>query len=1149
MITAAELTGILTAPQYAALQAVIDSTTAATPTIRCRLHQYAPVWSAASVPGPLSTVLDAQTTYTATQTGPGNWRLFSDSSGSDIYWPFQVRSIDAVSLDDYDLIAMVTDLPPIVDTTVSAQKSSFSYQRVQGIVLWKYTPATGQWSDHWTWDVCDSTQEEARSNVKLTRDGAYVYMTYGKTYGGIHGLAITRSVDGLNWENPIIYNASTTVQPVKTALARDGDYMYLVFAGSPLTCVRSVATDFMGTPAAAATQDITDYVLGVSLTQGAARALTVELANPDDVLTTSGLLALRVATRLSFEAGYRLSDGTLARVPILTGDITEWSVSQQLPVKHLSVQVKDSLSLLEAIGSSEAVEWQSLIAVGDNYCPINTDDKTGATGLSRSQIRGGTWVGTQTGVKFECDGRERLLLSTFESRVFNGLVSSEWSFYQPVTAVNMATGSSGTETAVGTEYAGIVFRYLDDHNCWLVRVSPAGQVELVRRLENPANEHLHDATYVPRNHTQYAAMHLDTVLATANITLNGSYWPYYPGRITVEWKYGRVRVWHNYPGGASTQLIAYEVPGFGNTPYTNQASPIVSGHVGHVVYSPKDGTLEIAPNGDALSGTTYWVAENMSQANVTRVNDHSRTDENTDCSPWVIKVVTESDGPDPGVFYRRGSVGSPLNIAGGPHLDFSGYVYLDSGDQGLAGINDASVCIKAKIYYTDDPDDKPSQKAGKTWVTTLGTWNAWSWSVDTLPGRTIRRYEVSFVDQRGRDFRVAATTFYVADLHVKQTVDEVHAYVNNVDLVDVRPVWTVHDALTALYAFAGSHLIDRSALVNSSAFSGYTTPDVPLPYVVECDINASSGTLYLTGSTNPLRFVWAAGYCGLALGSNSFYRRVARTISQGRLRVAVTSASSEGKTFTNDLNSICDWVTVAVYLDDAFVLSGVVPISGTRTPGASLTDYASADIGGFKLGSLNTVANFRVDQLHRHIPYFSVDPAEQVSAGVSRIIGVSRSVAMYRFNQHILIGRPPLTPDTGSPAWTLPTALATRSQGAYNAVVPVHFRLIGAWTEKEQVDPAGMHAAWRHYFFKKDDPNLMTTDEMRVEADYLMNDLKYARDRLSLSVKFNPLVELNDVIAAGGEFYLLDQAQWSFQRDGAGALKSTGSIVLKLISG
>ena len=104
----------------------------------------------------------------------------------------------------------------------------------------------------------------------------------------------------------------------------------------------------------------------------------------------------------------------------------------------------------------------------------------------------------------------------------------------------------------------------------------------------------------------------------------------------------------------------------------------------------------------------------------------------------------------------------------------------------------------------------------------------------------------------------------------------------------------------------------------------------------------------------------------------------------------------------------------------------------------------------------------------------------------------------------------------------------------------------GAWTEKETIDAVGMHSAWRHYFFKKDDPNLMTTDEMAVEAAYLLKDLHYTRNRLSTTVKFNPLIEMGDVIELNGAYGLLDQAQWAWQKVGE-AMKSTGSLVLKKI--
>src|SRR3972149_1371763 len=139
-------------------------------------------------------------------TNNGNWRLgYVDSTGgtneyiwswSEILWPYQVRSFDAVRLPSkgYDIIELETDLPPITDYTVSGTKMVAVEQRVQGIVLFKFDYVNKTWSDHRLFDVSDNKKAIVRENVKLSRyvDGDEVFMTYAKEYGGGVGQAITK---------------------------------------------------------------------------------------------------------------------------------------------------------------------------------------------------------------------------------------------------------------------------------------------------------------------------------------------------------------------------------------------------------------------------------------------------------------------------------------------------------------------------------------------------------------------------------------------------------------------------------------------------------------------------------------------------------------------------------------------------------------------------------------------------------------------------------------------------------------------------------------------------------------------------------------------------------------------------------------------
>src|SRR3989304_5861743 len=80
-------------------------------------------------------------------------------------------------------------------------------------------------------------------------------------------------------------------------------------------------------------------------------------------------------------------------------------------------------------------------------------------------------------------------------------------------------------------------------------------------------------------------------------------------------------------------------------------------------------------------------------------------------------------------------------------------------------------------------------------------------------------------------------------------------------------------------------------------------------------------------------------------------------------------------------------------------------------------------------------------------------------------------------------------------------------------LVPSHYRLVGAWTERDVFDSVGLHRTWRHFFVKKDDPNLMTDPEIAAEEAYVLRDLIAARSRMGISTHFPPLLEMGDSIS------------------------------------
>jgi hypothetical protein len=212
----------------------------------------------------------------------------------------------------------------------------------------------------------------------------------------------------------------------------------------------------------------------------------------------------------------------------------------------------------------------------------------------------------------------------------------------------------------------------------------------------------------------------------------------------------------------------------------------------------------------------------------------------------------------------------------------------------------------------------------------------------------------------------------------------------------------------------------------------------------------------------------------------------------------VTTQRNEGKLFKNDQSGVQDWITVAVYAGDALVIACSAPLYDTSILGDKLCVSGTAPI-----------SSVVIDELHRLQEFFSVDPKETVSSGLSRVVGQSRAVMLARFDDTISIGRPNIR---FAPAqWAVVAAAAQKATESQSYQSPVHYRIVGAWDERDVIDHDGMQRLWRHFFNKAEDPNLMTSSELNTEAAYVLAEMR-ARQRLSIQAGFNPFVEYADSV-------------------------------------
>jgi hypothetical protein len=1091
----------------------------------------------------------------------GNWRLGycnldrSDIVWSDIYWPYQVRSFAAARMSGYDVIAMVTDISPLTDVSTSGTKLQITDQRVQGVVLFKFDHATQTWSDHFVVDSCDNATGIAISGVDLYVNGDYVFMTYARQADGVIGVRLSRSSDGLNWENPLFVQdigSYTSVADVpKFSFVAGNGYMYLASCNRVL---RSLATDYCGVINPALVEDITPYTTSISAQINAQRAATVKVTKPDGY---SGLLDLTKRMRCVIEFGYWDSTTALT-VPLLTGDVETKTTSRELPYNEVTLTVKDTSSLPAAVGSSVAREWEGITFSGDNFAPIIAEDETGSSGLGHVAIKTGTWTGgdktdTDRGLTFMVDGTEGFAMSTSISRAMCGSFSGEMSFYNRIGRVAKQPGSvpSGG-TLQGGETAALAFHALNEHNCWLVMWTPAagsgGLFELRKRIGTVVNDETSHVT-------------LPASVWNNSVTYDNTY-PYtYSGRVTVIWRYSMIRVYRHYPNGTSQQILVYEAKGMGDYDFNAKnpdgtpnyppleggfaGRPFTGGGCAYLAYSPRDGYTPLTTWDGGFEGAfndndhdNNWSGSGITVAEMSGIlhGNYPYTSggqvsgiKHSGSYSWKLtSPSTDHDG-------KRGArvqTATGLNIPSGAILRAKGYVYVAQIDQN----GDFGVYLNARAPSSEDKERNGMFVAiseTSKWVPFLLTYTT---------DQTTDFVEIlAYVHGSGR---TTNTVFHIDDFTIeKYTGTPSYAYFGNVDMNDGLHSFSANDAIDALYAYAGHHHMARHYAMDEAPANSFSAANVDLPYVANFTVTGTSGKIGLCsrGTTpNPIEVEWTASTTKITVLSGTVngvtvpngVRHLYIGLPTGKVRVMVTTARNEGTLFKNDQSGVTDWITVAIYANErlhmchSFALHDISPL-GTQI-------YATT----------GSISNVKVDELHRQVPFFSVDPGEVVGTGLGRVVGQSRSETLYRFNDTVLFARPTIVHNPANVDWALPLSRTTKIDESETGQIPVHFRLVGAWDELDIFDEAGLYDTWRHIFTRKDDPNLLTRAELETERAYVVYELQSARDRQQIEIAFNPLMERGDYASFDGKYWTIDSVSLSLSTSSEGTLQMSSSLVL-----
>ena len=361
-----------------------------------------------------------------------------------------------VRMSGYDIIAMETDLPPIDDWTTSGTKTTVVEQRVQGIVVFKYDYVNHTWSSHRVMDVVDNQHDRALSNIRLTVYDGMVYATYFRNHNGKTVLCITKSANGIDWENPTYSPEMTTpyFDQYPVSLVRNGKYMYLI-SGNPRLCYRALATDYMGVACTENTFDVTNYVTNASLSTGSKISSTVILGDPTVNVAATGyglaglwrgevtnhdLFATLRAMRATLSLGYRVNGENLL-IQKIYGIVTE--VTRKAGTTgEISLEIADLSILSTASGNSDSNEWFSTVVAGDHFAALYADDETGTSGLKHTVIKSGTWTGGSEGLKHTCADDEGFAITNLIPQSFNSRLMADASFYDPIESPVKLTGTT-----------------------------------------------------------------------------------------------------------------------------------------------------------------------------------------------------------------------------------------------------------------------------------------------------------------------------------------------------------------------------------------------------------------------------------------------------------------------------------------------------------------------------------------------------------------------------------------------------------------------------------------------------------------------------------------------------------------------------------
>lgn len=479
----------------------------------------------------------------------GSWT----SVDSGIYWQFTPTSFDAVDgncLDDgaaasNEIIAMSTDMPPMIGVRVEGTELVYYLERVQGLAFFRYQ--NGRWGDHLAFDVVDNAATyPSRSQVRLSKTGNWMLMTYRRVDGTEEyphtSIALSRSRTGIEWELPYLI---TNVMDGPAILLKRGDHATLLDSNNRY---RSPSVGYTGD--ATVIQDVSANVISMDMKMGDIQEVQVTLANPGGELDATTPFSVDAILQARVKYGYAI-DGTDLLVQTLMADIDAIACKKALPTDHIVITGRDVLARLITIKADETQEWQSQESGGDNFKAVGD---TIYSGIRHTAGQSGSWTAENEELNLTASDTQGIAFCTYLADAWNG------------------SKQAGGKTAVTTsdDYWGLVFRAYNKDNLWYVKYQAEDdKLYLVERRKG-----------------------IDAIKAVwTSLGWTHNEW----GFLKASFRYGRIYVYTSADGIIWTERIDYQCAGvpsdatwdFGDIP--NLMGRVgYTGH-GYSAYTPPDG--------------------------------------------------------------------------------------------------------------------------------------------------------------------------------------------------------------------------------------------------------------------------------------------------------------------------------------------------------------------------------------------------------------------------------------------------------------------------------------------------------------------------------------------------------------------------------